>query len=382
MTWFATYALCTLEPKALLGLLSLSAVLALQHHRWLVAGAAAGLAVTCFQPAIVVLVAVFFACAWGGRAALPRTLFQFMSGLALGVAPAVLYLLVTGTGWDFLQRAFMIPASSELPQVGNHPFRFVGRLYERFPEDRFILVASGLGFIWFAARSVLRGRGTLVADWLDSDLGAMPVLTVGWLLFCVVNYQMPADSQPFLAIICFWAVWFVMQMATALRDNPRLAGLRIYTTRNTVLLALSLGIFAQGALSATRYELPVTLSIERKVVARLAPTAHDGGSVWAFGVEAVYVLTEQPTPNHFLRLDRPFAPFFDIAEPDGCKGLLRRFEAEKPEVVVTNTFRGRSACLNHLEQVMANRGYTTSVRHWPDRRRWTIHRRPSPAEHS
>ena len=125
--------------------------------------------------------------------------------------------------------------SSEIPTAGANPLRFLRRLYMQFPGERPALVACALGFLWFVARTALRGPRPLIRDWLDVKLGAMPALTVGWLLFCVLNYQMPPDSQPFLAIISFWSVWFVVQLGAALHGLPRSEAFRNIGTREAVL---------------------------------------------------------------------------------------------------------------------------------------------------
>ena len=131
-----------LEPKLMVVLFGLVSSVAMQRRSWFGAGLGAGLAGMCWQPAVLVALCSFAVTLSGGRRAPMRAIGAYAAGMALALLPAVLYLSVTDSWWDFFQRSIVIPATLQLPGAASTPMLWVSVLWRDFGSERVFAVAA------------------------------------------------------------------------------------------------------------------------------------------------------------------------------------------------------------------------------------------------
>ncbi len=353
---FGASALYTLEPKLLVILFSLLAVLSSQGRHWWGAGLASGLAVICWQPAVLVPAVFMIVTLWGGRRSARTALRAYAAGFLVGILPAVTYLAATGTWWDFWQRSVMRPATSELPTAATLPLRWILIVRDELIGELALLVAGAAGFFWFALGSLRSGARGVLHAWLDPRLGGLPLLGLAWVGFNTVHFDGVDDLLLSLPVVAFWVAWLSHRLVelslSRIGSHRRARALRHILSGGLLALTAAYAFLDEPSRRPTP-----TLAEEAALVRSIVRQAGPDGSVMCFSAEAVYVVSERRSPNRFLRLSRAFMPFLHLVEPDGCRGLLGRIIEQRPEVVVVNVWSRSSRCERDIGPQLMRNGY-------------------------
>jgi hypothetical protein len=350
-------ALITLEPKQLVIFFTLLASAALQTRRWRTASAAAALAASCWQPALLVPVAVAAVLLWNSRQALQVTLGKLCSGTLVGALPVVAYLTLTGQWWDFWQRSVVLPANWHRGSEG--PLHWLQVAGAQYRSDVFFFWLAGIGLCWFAI-GVLRKGSQGLLDTLHFRMGGLPLLTIAWILFNTLEFQNSPDMLPILPCVAYWVGGLVSHLTSLavrpVRSQPFQAGVR-----NTILLTLLLVTAWYGFADGARKELSITLDEQVAAVRDIVESAGSDGTVISFSAEAVYALSERPAPLRFLRLTDAFLPFLHLAGFKDCRELLQHVLTERPAVVVLRVLERPSECEERIPSRLSGAGYSYRI---------------------
>ena len=366
-----TFILATLEPKLLLVFFTLLAGVAVQRRRWGLTGLASGAAVICWQPGALIALATAAALISAEGLRRSKAIGRYSLGFGMGVLPAVVYLTVTGTWWGFWQRAVLFPFRTG-PHLTIQPGRWLEILELDFGNEIVVFAAAAVGFGGFALGSARKGfRGT-AERWLAPSLGGMPILAVGWLVFNSVEFQGWPDMIPILPVVAFWAAWaFEPAVAFGQRHIRRLFGYdRGASTQVSKLALASLTVaWAVYALAdAWVYTRGMTLAEERVLVDQLFASADPNDKVIAYGASEVYALTNRPSPNGFLIMNRFFLPVAHVVGLNGCEDVQRQLSGHAPAVVVIRRWTWQSGCVRKMGHGLLEQGYRLDKVRLPIRR--------------
>jgi hypothetical protein len=355
---FARASVSALEPKILVVFFSLVASLAVQRRNWLGTGLGAGLAGMCWQPGVLVALCTFPVALWSGRESGWRPLRDYAAGMALALLPALVYLTLTDTWWDFLQRSIAIPAASQIPRIASSPSRWALGFWKWFVSERVFLLAAGVGLAFFAVESARHGPRSLVRVWLDPAMGAVPLLTVAWMAFCTIEFQGRMDLIPLLPLVAFWPAWLAWRGVEAFARRLGSSATRSGSRLPPVLAALLLvaGSYAalrdRGAWYAPGYGLDDQRSLVDEITAGLAPE----DAIVAFHAEELLVLSGRPSLAPFLRPVADFMNFSELLGPGGCEGVMLRLIEQEPALFVIQR-HPRAPCAEWLEKALPQAGY-------------------------
>jgi len=385
--WYGGFAVSSFEPKMMVITLTLLTAVALQHRRSLAAGVCSGIAALCWQPAAVVALGALAVTLRSGRAALARTLALFGGGIVVALVPSVVYLSYESAWGDFAARLFGIHIAAQFGDSFT-PMRWVRYSLRAYASEQWLLYAGAAGLLVFAVLSVRRLEG-VATGWLGAKSGGMPMLALGWIAYNSIDFQGYPDLLPALPVIAFFAAWLASACVEIGSELGRLLGRAPITSRTAAgiltLLAVPTAIYGLG--DAARFEAPSTLDAQLETVRELT----DRGTVFAFGADAVYVLSEKRAPLPFLRLTPVFDSHLELAVPGGCAEVFRRVvEADPVAIVVRAGTQGW--CVTSIAVKAEGAGYRKSVISWkkpghgdrrdlvrgePRRIDWEIYRRPS-----
>lgn len=358
-----SFVLATLEPKLLVLFFTLVAAVAVQRRRWGIAGLASGAALISWQPGGLVGLACAATLISSEGARRSPAIRRFAFGVAMGMLPAVVYLTLSGTWWGFWQRAALFPLQGNL-HLSARPEAWLNIMQKDFGNEIVVFAAAALGFGWFALHSARKGMRGGLGVWLAPDMGGMPLLAAGWIAFNTREFQGWADMVPILPIVAFWMAWACDGALTGLRTLAlrlwgRDRGVRIAHLGAAGLTAA----FAVYAFTDAWHHTPgMTLQEEQALVAQIMAPVGPNDEVVAYGASEIYVLTDRPSPNGFLNLNRFFLPVSHTVGLNGCEGVWERLIAQQPAVVVINRWGFKTVCFPLISRGLRALGYTESVR--------------------
>lgn len=334
------FATTGLEPKALVALLAVLALLCVQRGRWAWAGTCAGLAASCWlQASLVGASLAAYALARPDRA---RRLPALVGGGVLGGVPALAFLAVTGQLGALIERVQQrVVVGGAIDQPALQWFRVLRGL----ARDRIVpvelLALALLGLVLWSARRVLRTR----PDWLESPaLAALAVTTVVFLAYfaCAglrgIEGLTPADVGPVYPLLMIWAA-------------VAAAALCGYAGRDLApaLIAYAAGVVVvQGAASIP----PASLAEDRRRVEALAART---GSEPVFAVNAIeiHVLAGSATPTPYWTLAPGRRAIMLREEGLDCAGFGGAIAAGAHPVVVLGPYGDAEGCARALVSGLA-----------------------------
>lgn len=324
-----------LEPKALVMLFLLITALTIQRRHWVAAGAGAVLAASCWQPAVLVVVAlgaVVFRVRVGRGAVAKRA----AAGATLGALPSVVYVTVGGSWAAFLEQNLALKAVNRWPPAGLDTafFNLARLVYFDYQTELALFVIAALAFIVFVARSGDRLLRRRRSDWLVPRYGGLPFLTVLAIAYTLLDVQAAPDLLPWLPLVGFWTAWGFVRTAAMLRH--RMAGGDALTGvgRKSVGVVWVALLAGYGLVDALLYAPYPTFGEQRRAVAELIERAGPDGSLLAITAPSIYAITEQRSPWRYLSLVQFFDPLVEWRQPAGCDGLLGQLDDPQWRLIV------------------------------------------------
>jgi len=347
--------LATLEPKHLVIFFTLAAAAASQRHLWRLAGCAAALAVTSYQPAILTPLAIGLVAWRSGRRRGDGSGFAFLVGFGVGLLPTLIYIATTGGWLDFWVRTVLLTSAARLPGAGETPFHWLAVLRFWYASEFAFFVAAAIGWLVFAVESLRRGAGGRGGSWFGAQTAAMPLLAAFFCAAAVFEFQGYPDAYPLLPMVAFWTGWLLNRLTqvgvVALKARPSQAGvLRAGLGATGVLLIAWVG-FRDVPGQPPSDQLSRQLAEVRRIV---GPAE---GDVMAFSAEEVYVLSERRSPQPFLRLPNIFVPFLPYAGYRNCADVAARVVAERPRAVALRLRLFQGGCEPVIGQALTAAGY-------------------------
>ncbi|MEN8182559.1 MAG: hypothetical protein ABFS46_08500 [Myxococcota bacterium] len=363
------FSVGTLEPKTLVVALEIATFLALQRRRWGAAGLASAFAASAWQPAALLSVVSFAVVLYGGRRQLRPAVRRFATGVAIATLPTVLYVTLTESWIEFLQRCIVIHLDWRAPALGESPLGWIRGSLRDYANERLFLGVALVSFAVFAIRSL---RRPALGYWVHPRLGGVPLATAVWAIWNTVEFTGPLDLFTLLPLVAFWVAWGAWRAVVTLgRRLPR-GPVRSRVLGSVVALGL-VGTALYGAADAFLYEPAITLDEQRAAVEEIRATAE--GPVMGFGAEEFYALTQTRSPLPFVHLNVVFEPFVSLVEPAGCSGLLRRIlEARAVVIVDENIYQG--PCARGIGHRLVARGYQMRSIGFDKREHWHFRSRP------
>jgi hypothetical protein len=355
--YLSRFSIVNLEPKALVMLFVLVTALALQRRRWVIAGLSAALAASCWQPAILVVLAVVAVGLAARREKRMRVAKRAAAGFVLGCLPSLAYVTVGGSWRALLQQGVALKAVNRFPvgvELDQLLFSFARLLYLQYQAELVLLVIAAAGFIWFVANSVDRRFRGRVSGWLHPRFGGVPILTLLAVGYTAIDVQGPPDLIPWLPLSCFWLAWSAVHVGRP--AQRRLAGRTAAAggrRRAQVRVALLAILAAYGLGDALLYSPEDIFGAQRRTIAALVERAdREGrdGQLLAIGAPSVYAIAEQRSPWRYIDFRVFFDPLIEWDEPGGCDALLRRLRKARSSIVVYNDHPNVGRCGRRLHE--------------------------------
>ena len=289
-----------------------------------VAGLAAGAAFACWQPALIIVVAVCLEASLVRGGGPRRALVVFVSSLG-AVAAYELYFALHGTLGEQLHQAFVMPLGSvHRPAQLLRSLRFV--LTEAggpHGQLRIVPVAFALalgGALVAALRAprrcleILRERGGLIS------FGVAAAATTAFTLY---DHQGVPD-------LFFVDPYFAVAFGVVVTEAVRLAVPGSARRRTTTVAALALTVVLVAQLhrdSAERRIRPWDLDSQRRLASAVRGYHDQLGSVWAYG--ALHLLALAHLDNHVA-----LALFYDDVRDLLLPGWRPLRDGRMPQVIV------------------------------------------------
>jgi len=355
----ARYTVSGLEPKVLVLFFGLIACYSLQRRRFVRLGLACALGTTCWQPFAPVAFVYLIQTVRAGRRSLAATVGRFGLGVLLGILPVAVYLTATG-GWQACWRiTFVMLGKARAAAAAESPTLWLNYLL-RLDEAAFV-VSTGLGILWFAARTIRRGAPRAVRIWLHPRLGGVPLATLAWAAWNAYSFDYYPDALPFLWLLGFWTGWLAHAAASWIGARARVAaGPRLARAFAAAALLLT---GAYGLADVPSYSSKTTLTEQIAISRAVLEQAGPGATLACIAAEEFYIFDELRSPYPFLRLKVGSQELSDelirlATGLDGCAGIVERTRELEPVVfVISQVDRGKHECVNRIADMLREHGY-------------------------
>ena len=101
-----------------------------------------------------------------------------------------------------------------------------------------------------------------------------------------------------------------------------------------------------------------TLASQEALVRDIVGSDGQEKTLDGFWADEMFAISERKSPNHFLRLHKELDQFVSLADPEGCKGVLRGTLRRNPAVVVFRWGAGsQGSCSRSVRRQLFARGY-------------------------
>lgn len=333
------YHAANLEPKLLAQIFTLMLVVAIQHRRWLIAGAAGSAAAMCWQPTAAVSLVPLLVLAVNWRTHGARAFALWFAGLMLGALPALLYLTMTGQWSDFLAQGVFLKLAPETVQSGGNQVDWFEHivLVNLNPSENWLPLLGILGiaaYIWSALirPSATQGRGAVFAP----ASGGFFVLTVVWLVYLTLgdigSFEVQGRGDLIYAhyLLAFWAAWGVLviyQLGLWLLRRSAPVLMRVWS----ILLTIAVVGFALDHIGI--YQPVFTLQQQQERVALLLLLRLEASDWLAVNLVEIYALTNLPSPFPILKSSASFETYIEQRLPRQCDTFCKLSKA-----IVTRIF--------------------------------------------
>ena len=305
-----------LEPKVLVALLAILALYAVFTERYFLSGLACGLAVCCWQVAILYPLGIFL---WLllRRQITWKALGTFLAGGALSFIALLAYLYFSDSFTAFWQQAFLRKLAIEGDTLGESPFHWLTKLWPGFAGDMVFFLAAFLGFARCSV-GIVNGFRRKAEEPGDPRFWLLLILTLLWSGFNTIEFQGSMDFVPMLPVLALWLAYFAARVMSG--------------TLPSYAVAATLVLF----LFADLLFIPesITLQDQEALVARIN-AQYQPDRVLVSGADFWYVIDEQPAPLKYFRMQYFEEYLMEHFAPGSKIGLLNHLRDWQPDLIIT-----------------------------------------------
>lgn len=333
-----------IEPKAVMLLFGLLALLALQKRQWFWAGAAGACAGLAWQigfgyVALALLLAYFQNDSWRTRL---RAVGMVLCGALLPILAYALYFVMQGATRAAFEQNVVVPFFSKAAQLRLNRF-VLRRMLEAFARNyssQFIIGAFAIGGWLLAWRYALRSRRAFLFIFLKSPRTSGALLAgTGLFLYALIDFQAYPDwipLLPFMALLASWAfVWLFLQIARRARvaQKYRAPGLAIATL---VLLCI-----ANWTLLLEPPQTKITWQDQQRVAAEMNARLTAQDAAWLVGKSELLFFMRRQNLTRYTTFLRNTDAVLEQIEPGGYGGFTERVRAAQPALIALARLKRR-----------------------------------------
>ncbi|TAH50766.1 MAG: hypothetical protein EYC68_13095 [Chloroflexota bacterium] len=367
-------AATTLEPKAVMLVFGLAALVALQKRKWGFAGACAAAAGLAWQIAwgylVVVLLLVFIqgGANWKERTRATLGAIAFAFGV---MALYAAYFVAQNAFNEMLAQTFLAPL---LMHSANKTF-FAVRLAHL--KNTFllgygshaifgILGVSGL-LIWLAVQLRLWEPRQLLARarfyfFQNHRTAGTLLVSCGFVFYSFLDFQNYPDWFPLLPYIALFAAWLLCKScATALRFLKASPSTQraVYFGFACILLVFS-AAHAFFPKTLPGRQQGITWQMQQDAADQVNALLPPDAKVWLIGKAELLFFMQRQNLNKYIYLIGNVDAAIDYFEPNGFKGMVARALEQKPALLALARLQPRK---------FASRANLELINHVPDN--WT-----------
>jgi hypothetical protein len=352
--FFGIRAVTGPEPKTLVALFALAALLFLAQRRWFWAGVCASLAALAWQPAAITMALVLGGAllapvaepsAWRAHTRWLVTL-RAVVGMALPFLALIIYLGANGA----LGAAYGSTIGANLSHLGNQTAHtplnelvewnaywvaYNVNLYCIAPDARWQIVVGVLGFGSMLAAETLaavRRKRELF------NLRRTPLLlyTLGFGAFTLLDFNWCPDLYPFLSVFGLGIGWFV---AMAAKGVGEIAVRANHSARGRVLalalcLLAALGVFMVNVLDVRAYHRTgISYRDQLDLVHQVRMRADPGDRILSIGNAIILVEMHLPNASNIIHFGSKAGRGVLENESGGMDGMVVGLDQNPPRFV-------------------------------------------------
>lgn len=334
-----------LEPKSLMLLGGLSALVLLGQRRWFWAGVFACAAGLAWQIGwIYALVALGLALAQGGKARGARLRAgAAAAGFAIALALYMLYYLFNGALVPMIQQTFIAPFLLHPIAGESLPLR-LERLARTFMGGYGGQLLFGLlgaaGWVTLLAIYLRTPRRALYFFLLNRRTSGVMLASSGFFLYSFIDFQNYPDWIPLLPFISIFAAWLLVAIWSYLSTR-----FHISQRASWAALALIVGVVFVASTASAWRTLGVDYSVrtdnwrdQAKAAVALDRQLPRDASVWVLGKPELLFFTGRSNLNRYIYLFGDADAAVEAFESGGFRGLVERARVAQPVLLVLARF--------------------------------------------
>lgn len=317
-----------LEPKALVALFVIFALLALYSERYFLSGLLCGLAVCTWQVAGIYVIGVLIwlflhrPIAW-------KAVRHYILGGAVTLAALLLYLYLADAGTAFWQQAFLRKLAVEGESLGESPLHWITKLKPGFVSDLPFFIGAFAGFVVFGYRLL---KQKVTDSTLRSRLLLLTICTLLWSGFNSIEFQGTMDYVPMLPLLVLWLSYLVH----LLLKNPG----HWYPSFAVVLV-----LFFADLLF-----IPKSLTLqEQENIVRDIKAQHPTTRVVVSGADFWYVLNEESAPTKYFRMQYFEEHLMDRFTQGGKEQVLQDLHDYRPTLLIVPIKEKRKSMVSEAD---------------------------------
>jgi hypothetical protein len=340
--FFGVRAVTGPEPKTLVALFALAALLLMAQRRWFWAGVCASLAALAWQPAAITIALVlggaFLApaaepLAWRART---RWLVTLRAVVGANGALGAAYGSTIGANLSHLGNQTARTPLNELLEWNAYWVAYNVNLYCIAPDARWQIVAGVLGFGgMLAAEALAAVRRKREAF----NLQRTPLLlyTLGFGAFTLLDFNWCPDLYPFLPMFGLGVGWFVTMTAKGVgmfaaraKHSPR-----TWVIVPTLCLLAALGVFMVNVLDVRAYHRTgISYRDQLDLLHQVRMRADPGDRILSIGNAIVLVEMHLPNASNIIHFGSKAGRGVLDNEPGGMDGMVAALDQNPPRIVM------------------------------------------------
>ena len=325
-------------PGIFLVVLSMALVI---RRRWILAGLASALGFLFWQPLLVfVATAGIAALLVPGRRARWTATGMTAIGAAVPIGATCIYFAVVGAFRDFIDAAFVQPATGAQPFPGFGPsLQLIQLIVTKFELFNMWTLWIGIGAVLVCvALRLVSGRRALLDAVRDPLVSVVGLSLVVVLAFSVRDFQNYPDLDPLLpfAGLGFGGVYVLIRNAATRMSDA--APLRLGVPVVCGLATIGLLTASVIGFSTFNEQTHPTLHIQRAQACAINEIA-GRHNIWSFGDTASLVLAHRTNPDNFVYFGGGVLEWKLNHLKGGLSGWKRQIRAAHPAVLEINQWR-------------------------------------------
>lgn len=350
------------EPKALLILFGLAALILIQKRRWFWAGMCAALATLAWQPgamlgAIVVAAALAEPFLGAGRDVAHttpqntrrrRAVRQGISAIAGSAIPfALLFVYLIGNDALIAARNATIGANlvhfateaRQIPLLATFSANLAKMASDApvycFPTELPLVGFGALGFLGIVAAEIVQGASRRRVP-INLERTPFILYALGFVVLSVVDYDFCPDLIPLLPVIAIGSGWLVWQFAALVgRVSSRGEGAQAKSRAQPIAFTAGAGVVLISAFWNVPYYQPTNFTYQdQQDVARVAEeNLKPGDSILTFGDTIILTELHRDNASKILHLGSKSGLGVLAFEPRQVQGMIDGFQRKPPKLV-------------------------------------------------